>query len=113
MSYEIDANLKFNVLSFLKDVTDGIIRVALYDDTDTIVDTYKTIAWNVPVGDAMTMSTSEIEFSVSASTTLGYIVFYFYDGASDYDEAITYTFETTYEYVNQGIFTLTAATITM
>jgi len=113
MSYEIDANLKFNVLSLLGDTSDGLIRVGLFDDTDTQVDSYKTVAWNTPVGNAMSMSTSEVEFSVPASTTLDYITFFFYDGASDYDEGIIYTFETTYEYVNQGLFTLTAATITM
>ena len=101
------------MLEALRDVTDGLIRIAIYDDSTTIIDDYKTIAWSAASEGSMSMSSADIVFSVPADTVVSVMILYFYDGSTTYTLGITYPFEQQYTYNNAGTFTVTDVTLTV
>ena len=100
------------ILTALKDTTDGIIRISIYDDGNSFIGSEQTIAWGVPTDGVMDMSSADIVFNVPANTVVSGITYWF-EAAGALSTAVIYSLEAQKTYNNPGTFTVTGTTMTV
>lgn len=111
MAAAINADVFNLMLNALGDSTDGLIRIWIYDDSNTIIGSEETIAWATAstIYGTMSMSSADIVFPVPANTIVSGLMLSFYDGTLS--DGIAYSFEQQYTYNNAGTFTVTDVTL--
>jgi hypothetical protein len=108
-SFISDATKSY-VLTNLKDTTNGLIKISIYDDGNSFIGSEQTIAWGVPTDGSMPMSSEDIAFSIPVLTVVAGIIVQFYNGSA-LTTGATYPLEEQKVFSNGGIFTVTGAMI--
>lgn len=113
MAQTIGSAMKTYVLNALRDGTDGINYVELFDDDSSFISSPESVTWAAVSDGSTAMAESELIFNITAGTTVAGFVIGNFDGGTGYTTFITYTFDQQYTYATAGTFVLNDLVLSM
>ena len=99
------------LLTSLGNASSGLIRIYIFDENEDQIGSEQVVAFGSPSGGVMSMSSSEIIFTIPFSTTVSGMVLAFYSGSMT--TGMTEIFDSEYLFYEGGSFSIKSITLTV